>query len=151
MATDIEESEQNKTGCLTRIRRMRGILYDFEDLDINRKLTFQQRDMFLIGFYNKMDLLLDEAEYILKEFTEDLGEQELSIESLESDVTHLEEELYNQKEINNKLEEENQDLRKKISKVRMGENWKNFFSTGLGFQQNEVRKWQNWVMKRNIR
>lgn len=122
MATDIEESEQNKTGCLTRIRRMRGILYDFEDLDINRKLTFQQRDMFLIGFYNKMDLLLDEAEYILKEFTEDLGEQELSIESLESDVTHLEEELYNQKEINNKLEEENQDLRKKISKVRMGEN-----------------------------
>ncbi len=93
MDEKISEDEQNKTGCLVRVRRLRGYVHDLERLDINKNFTFFQRDLCLAGFFDYADDLLDEIEFLIQECLEDCGTAKESIECLQADITALEEEL----------------------------------------------------------
>lgn len=92
MPDNIQEEEQCKTGVLVRLRRMRGMLHDFKDLNEKGGLTHWQCIMMVNGFCAEMDVLLDEAQYILQEFTEDKGEAHQAINCLLTQFNELEEE-----------------------------------------------------------
>lgn len=87
---DFKDNEKGKHGVLLRIRRLRGISHELRDIDPNR-VSFWQREMLFEGFFIKCDELLDEAQFLLENYTETNGEMEESIKSLCQDVNNLEE------------------------------------------------------------
>ena len=106
----IDECDRSKTGVLVRIRRIRGFVHDLQKLEVDH-LTHWQRKMCLSGFFIEIDELLNEAQYILTEFTDDAGERGISIECLCNDITELEEKVF-------ELEEENALLKKQIEELK---------------------------------
>lgn len=109
ISSKIDECDRCKTGVISRIRRIRGLTHSLQELDVNH-LTFWQREICLNGFFVEMEKYLDEVQYLVKNFIEDVGECDSSVECLCNDVTVLEKRVF-------ELEEENDLLKKQIEEL----------------------------------